>query len=227
MIFFVSTMCDWHFNFSPAWGLPNFSLATLYLFIWLSLSLLDLLWPLLEEVGWSCFNWRHLWLMIALPQFESIKQADIAFSLHLCCLPSCLSLENTSWSLRRTLSLSWRHLVSLLIATWNVFTIIYDQLTCLVAICSAQLQLNGNCQLKKCNITDGFITYCSSSGLPDDLIQKGKDIKSVSEIQEDGNNFKVTITTGTKVLVNTFIIGQEAELETVTGEKVKVSQMVF
>lgn len=60
-------------------------------------------------------------------------------------------------------------------------------------------------------------------GLPDELIQKGKDIKSISEIEENGNNFKVTVTTGTKVLVNHFVIGQEAELETITGEKVKVS----
>lgn len=33
----------------------------------------------------------------------------------------------------------------------------------------------------------------------------------------------MTVTTGTKVLVNNFTIGKEAELETVTGEKVKVS----
>lgn len=61
-------------------------------------------------------------------------------------------------------------------------------------------------------------------GLPDELIQKGKDIKSISEIEETGDNFKVTVTTGSNVLVNTFTIGKEAELDTITGEKVKVSQ---
>lgn len=66
--------------------------------------------------------------------------------------------------------------------------------------------------------------WSSILGLPDDLIQKGKDIKSTSEIEESGDKFKVTVTTGSKVLVNTFTIGQEAELETLTGEKVKVSQ---
>ncbi|KAK9522927.1 hypothetical protein VZT92_019363 [Zoarces viviparus] len=45
--------------------------------------------------------------------------------------------------------------------------------------------------------------------------------KSISEIEEDGDNFKVTVTTGSKVLVNTFKIGEEAELETLTGEKAK------
>ncbi|CDQ69014.1 unnamed protein product [Oncorhynchus mykiss] len=58
-------------------------------------------------------------------------------------------------------------------------------------------------------------------GLPDDLIQKGKDIKSVSEIEQNGDHFKVTVTTGTKVMVNSFTVGQEAELETLTGEKIK------
>lgn len=64
----------------------------------------------------------------------------------------------------------------------------------------------------------------SVSGLPDELIQKGKDVKSISEIEEAGDSFKVTVTTGSKVLVNNFTIGKEAELETITGEKVKVSQ---
>lgn len=69
--------------------------------------------------------------------------------------------------------------------------------------------------------------WSSILGLPDDLIQKGKDIKSTSEIEESGDNFKVTVTTGSKVLVNTFTIGQEAELETITGEKVKVSRGIW
>ncbi|MBN3298298.1 FABP1 protein, partial [Amia calva] len=61
----------------------------------------------------------------------------------------------------------------------------------------------------------------SPLGLPDEMIQKGKDIKSLSEIEQDGDNFKVTVTTGSKVLVNQFTLGQESELETLTGEKYK------
>ncbi|XP_030213930.1 fatty acid-binding protein, liver-type [Gadus morhua] len=68
---------------------------------------------------------------------------------------------------------------------------------------------------------ENFESFMKAIGLPDELIQKGKDIKSLSEIEENGDNFKVTVTTGTKVLVNTFIVGQEADLETVTGEKIK------
>lgn len=59
-------------------------------------------------------------------------------------------------------------------------------------------------------------------GLPDELIEKGKDIKSVSEIEQNGEHFTVKVTTGSKVLLNSFTAGQESEIETVTGEKVKV-----
>ncbi|XP_012669790.2 fatty acid binding protein 1-A, liver [Clupea harengus] len=68
---------------------------------------------------------------------------------------------------------------------------------------------------------ENFEPFMKAIGLPDELIQKGKDIKSVSEIEQNGDHFKVTVTTGTKVMVNTFTIGQECELETLTGEKVK------
>lgn len=68
-----------------------------------------------------------------------------------------------------------------------------------------------------CHITNAG----TSAGLPDDLIEKGKDIKSITEIEQNGDHFKVTVTTGPKVLVNTFTTGQEAELESLTGEKIK------
>lgn len=65
---------------------------------------------------------------------------------------------------------------------------------------------------------------CSWAGLPDDQIQKGKDIKSISEIVQDGKKFKITVTTGSKVLKNEFTIGEESEMEMLNGEKVKVSE---
>ncbi|XP_029295977.1 fatty acid-binding protein, liver-type-like [Cottoperca gobio] len=80
------------------------------------------------------------------------------------------------------------------------------------------MSFNGKYQLES---QENFESFMKAIGLPDELIQKGKDIKSISEIEETGDNFKVTVTTGSKVLVNTFTIGKEAELETVTGEKVK------
>ncbi|XP_072243793.1 fatty acid-binding protein, liver-type-like [Leuresthes tenuis] len=80
------------------------------------------------------------------------------------------------------------------------------------------MSFSGKYQLES---QENFELFMKAMGLPDDLIQKGKDIKSISEIEESGDHFKVTITTGSKVLSNTFTIGQETELETMTGEKVK------
>ncbi|XP_071258695.1 fatty acid-binding protein, liver-type-like [Salvelinus alpinus] len=67
---------------------------------------------------------------------------------------------------------------------------------------------------------ENFESFMEAIGLPDELIQEGKDIKSISEIEETGDHFKMTVTTGTKILTNSFTIGQETELESPTGEKV-------
>lgn len=64
----------------------------------------------------------------------------------------------------------------------------------------------------------------SATGLSDEIIQKIKDLKSTSEIEENGDTFKMTFTTGANAIVSNFTIGQEAELLSPTGEKVKVSQ---
>ncbi|NWV06505.1 FABPL protein, partial [Ptilonorhynchus violaceus] len=68
---------------------------------------------------------------------------------------------------------------------------------------------------------ENFEPFMKAIGLPDDLIQKGKDLKSVSEIVQDGKKFKITVTTGSKVVKNEFTIGEECEMEMLNGEKVK------
>ncbi|XP_004642838.1 fatty acid-binding protein, liver [Octodon degus] len=68
---------------------------------------------------------------------------------------------------------------------------------------------------------ENFEPFMKAIGLPEDLIQKGKDLKGVSEIVQNGNHFKLTITTGSKVMTNEFTLGEECEIETMTGEKVK------
>ncbi|XP_010182339.1 PREDICTED: fatty acid-binding protein, liver [Mesitornis unicolor] len=68
---------------------------------------------------------------------------------------------------------------------------------------------------------ENFEPFMKALGLPDEQIQKGKDIKSISEIVQDGKKFKITVTTGTKVLHNEFTVGEECEMETLLGEKVK------
>ncbi|NWI39303.1 FABPL protein, partial [Picathartes gymnocephalus] len=69
---------------------------------------------------------------------------------------------------------------------------------------------------------ENFEPFMRALGLPEDQVQKGKDIKSISEIVQDGKKFKVTVTTGSKVVKNEFTIGEESEIEMLNGEKVKV-----
>ncbi|XP_028660485.1 fatty acid-binding protein 1, liver-like [Erpetoichthys calabaricus] len=80
------------------------------------------------------------------------------------------------------------------------------------------MAFNGKYELES---HENFEPFMKAIGLPDEMIEKGKDAKSISEIVQNGNSFKVTVTTGTKVLVNEFTIGEEAELQTPTGEKIK------
>ncbi|NXI14671.1 FABPL protein, partial [Irena cyanogastra] len=68
---------------------------------------------------------------------------------------------------------------------------------------------------------ENFEPFMRALGLPEDQIQKGKDLKSVSEIVQDGKKFTITVTTGSKVVKNQFTIGEESEMEMLNGEKVK------
>lgn len=69
---------------------------------------------------------------------------------------------------------------------------------------------------------ENFEPFMRAIGLPEELIQKGKDFIEEREIEENGDTFKIMVTTGTnKVRTNTFTIGQESDLETFSGKKIK------
>ncbi|KAL3975660.1 fatty acid-binding protein, liver-type [Oreochromis aureus] len=80
------------------------------------------------------------------------------------------------------------------------------------------MSFSGKYQLES---QENFEPFMKAVGLSDEIIQKIKDLKSISEIEENGDTFKVTITTGSNAIVSDFTIGQEAELLSPTGEKVK------
>ncbi|NXR63866.1 FABPL protein, partial [Rhadina sibilatrix] len=69
---------------------------------------------------------------------------------------------------------------------------------------------------------ENFEPFMRALGLPEDKIQKGKDLKSISEIVQDGKKFTVTVTTGSEVIKNQFTIGEESEIQMMNGEKAKV-----
>ncbi|XP_060689255.1 fatty acid-binding protein 1, liver-like [Hemiscyllium ocellatum] len=58
-------------------------------------------------------------------------------------------------------------------------------------------------------------------GVPDDMIEKIKDLKRVTKIVQNGEDFIVAIQTGDQVLVNNFTLGQETHVQTPAGDKIK------
>uniref|UniRef100_H3DGZ3 Fatty acid binding protein 1b, tandem duplicate 1 n=1 Tax=Tetraodon nigroviridis TaxID=99883 RepID=H3DGZ3_TETNG len=66
-----------------------------------------------------------------------------------------------------------------------------------------------------------FEPFMKAIGVPDEIIQQIKDIMSFTEIVQNGNDFKITTTTGPKVTVNQFTIGKETEMDAISGEKIK------
>lgn len=68
---------------------------------------------------------------------------------------------------------------------------------------------------------ENFEQFMKIVGLPDDLIERGKSLKSVTEIEQNGNTFKIVVTTGAHVITNNFTIGEETEFETITLDKVR------
>ncbi|XP_032916768.1 fatty acid-binding protein, liver-like [Catharus ustulatus] len=81
------------------------------------------------------------------------------------------------------------------------------------------MSFSGKYQLQS---QENFEPFMRALGLPEEEIQKGKDLKSISEIVQDGKKFKITITTGSKVVKNEFTIGEESEIQLLNGEKAKV-----
>ncbi|XP_078086587.1 fatty acid-binding protein 1, liver-like [Mustelus asterias] len=81
------------------------------------------------------------------------------------------------------------------------------------------MAFNGSYELQS---QKNFVPFMRAIGISDDLIEKGMDKKSTSEIVEIGDYFKVTVTLGSQVIVNEFEIGQETEIDSPTGEKIKI-----
>ncbi|XP_003468992.1 fatty acid-binding protein, liver-like [Cavia porcellus] len=80
------------------------------------------------------------------------------------------------------------------------------------------MSFSGKYQLQS---QENFEAFMKAVGVPDDLIQKGKDAKGLTEIVQNGKHFKITITTGSKVMHNEFTVGEETEMDSITGEKIK------
>ncbi|XP_041039602.1 fatty acid-binding protein 1, liver-like [Carcharodon carcharias] len=63
--------------------------------------------------------------------------------------------------------------------------------------------------------------FMEALGVPDDMIEKIKNLKRVTKIVQNGEDFIVAIQTGDQMLVNNFTLGQETHVQTPAGEKIK------
>merc|ERR1712141_509276 len=67
---------------------------------------------------------------------------------------------------------------------------------------------------------DGFM---KGVGVPDEYIEKGRDAKVTTEIAQNGDSFIITRIRPAGTTSNTLTLGQESELDTIKGDKIKVT----
>ncbi|KAM4826618.1 gastrotropin [Thomomys bottae] len=61
-------------------------------------------------------------------------------------------------------------------------------------------------------------------GLPGDVIEKGRNSKITTEVHQDGQNFTWShYSSGGHIMTNKFTIGQESEMQTLSGKKFKAT----
>ncbi|KAM4551727.1 gastrotropin-like [Odontesthes bonariensis] len=71
---------------------------------------------------------------------------------------------------------------------------------------------------------EGYDDFCKLLGVPDDIIQKGRDLKVVTEITQSGNDFTWTqFYPNNHKVANKFTVGQECEMQTVGGKNFKAT----
>ncbi|XP_020836048.1 fatty acid-binding protein, liver-like [Phascolarctos cinereus] len=80
------------------------------------------------------------------------------------------------------------------------------------------MNFSGKYQLQS---QENFEAFLKAAGLPDDIIQKRKDTRGMIEIVQNGNHFKFIVNNDNQIQVNEFTLGEECELTTPTGGKVK------
>ncbi|XP_048884947.1 LOW QUALITY PROTEIN: gastrotropin [Brienomyrus brachyistius] len=70
---------------------------------------------------------------------------------------------------------------------------------------------------------ENYDEFLKLVGLPDDVIEKGRNFKVITEVVQDGSTFVWSQTYPNKTVTNKFVIGQECEMEALAGKKSKVT----
>ncbi|XP_002663094.2 fatty acid binding protein 1-B.1 [Danio rerio] len=79
------------------------------------------------------------------------------------------------------------------------------------------MPFSGKFELEKYEGWEEFMTAIGHQ----ELLKKANDGKTQFEIQENGNDYCLTTRSGGKVLNNSFTIGQDTEIQMLSGDKVK------
>jgi len=69
---------------------------------------------------------------------------------------------------------------------------------------------------------EGYDAFMKGVGLPDDVIEKNRNVKVETIIKKDGDAFVVTRVRPDKTLENKLVLGKENDVETMLGKKIKV-----
>ncbi|XP_031428662.1 gastrotropin [Clupea harengus] len=71
---------------------------------------------------------------------------------------------------------------------------------------------------------EGYDAFCKIMGIPDDVIEKGRDYKLVTEVVQNGDEFTWTQHYPANHSVsNKFVVGKESDMETIGGKKFKAT----
>uniref|UniRef100_A0A8B9C5H9 Cytosolic fatty-acid binding proteins domain-containing protein n=1 Tax=Anser brachyrhynchus TaxID=132585 RepID=A0A8B9C5H9_9AVES len=70
---------------------------------------------------------------------------------------------------------------------------------------------------------ENYEEFLKALALSEELIKVARDIKPVVEIQQKGDDFVVTSKTPKQSVTNSFTLGKEADITTMDGKKLKVT----
>ncbi|KAM4727772.1 gastrotropin-like isoform 1-T2 [Anableps anableps] len=83
------------------------------------------------------------------------------------------------------------------------------------------MAFNGKWELES---QEGYDAFCKLVGIPDDIIQKGRDYKTVTEVTQNGNDFTwIQYYPSNAKVTNNFTIGKECDMQTIGGKNFKAT----
>merc|ERR1711915_691896 len=70
---------------------------------------------------------------------------------------------------------------------------------------------------------DGYDEFMKGIGVPDEYIEKGRDVKVETEIVKKGDGYDVTRVRPLRTITNHMVVGKECEFDTIKGDVVKAT----